>query len=195
MVSPGVGLWLTIKRLLDIPPCVVIREGRLGPTGAEVMPDLSPDLLSSYNRIDPEGAVGFPLSSDRDWQGFLRQTEFVVDRGNWLFGAISRLDLNWHTEVYEGRTTYDANQEAVIKEYYRTWVRPAHDVLCDIEALEKVGLTVTGADKFSRNYREAIGLLKDDADFFGGEALVDLQDRAIDAHREGRTADLNVFDQ
>ncbi len=146
------------------------------------------ELISSYALFDP-GDSGSGQGPD----GARRGMEKVIDRGNWLFGAISVIDLNWHTEVYEGKTHYDPAEEAVIVGYYRAWLQPTDDLLTKIGELESQGYPVDGAEEFRANCREARGSLTDDAEFFAGDDLAEMRDRTIDAHREGRTADFNVL--
>jgi hypothetical protein len=151
------------------------------------------ELLSSYALPEPWKADKVTSEGEQDWEAKLRDMETVLGRGNWLFWAISVVDQNWHTEVYENRVPYNPTEEAEIVDYYRAWLLPTGDLLARIKELESRNYVVTGAEKFRDNCREVRGLLTDDTDFFDGDSLSELQDRAIDAHSEGRTADFNVF--
>jgi hypothetical protein len=153
-----------------------IREGGTMPSLVDV------GLLSTYAQLERQ-----------DEGSDFRDLEAVVHTGNELFRAISLVDQNWHTEMYEGRTPYDEADEVEIAGYYRTWLHTGDRVLEAIEEQEARGRSVAGAEEFRKNRREAQGLLVDDAAFFGGDALAELRDEAIDDHRAGRTVDFHVL--
>jgi hypothetical protein len=155
----------------------------------------SHEMLSTFAQPEPwnsDHEEGSPRHGQDRALAF-RDIATVVDRGNWLFWAISVVDENWHTEVYEGKTPYKPEEDAEITGYYQIWLHTAEKVLNSLNEHESRGHQVPGAEVFRKNCREARGLLTDDASFFSDDALVDLRDRAIDDFRAGRTADFHVL--
>jgi hypothetical protein len=134
-----------------------------------------------------------PRSWKRDHDAALqcRDLEDTLAVGNWLFGALSRIDDGWHGEVFEGRIPYDPEEEAQIRSFYRGWLKPCEQMLTKIAEFEAQGFEVSGASEFRRNCSEVKGILTPDSQFFSSDALVELRDQAIDSHRAGLTTDFH----
>lgn len=92
--------------------------------------------------------------------------ERVLNVGNWLFGAISRIEKNWRTEVLAGQTPYDPAEAVSIREYYEQWAMPCRRCLDEIQYLEAKGIWIEGADEFKRHCDEATDILAGDNPFF-----------------------------
>lgn len=117
-----------------------------------------------------------------------RDLEQLLLMGLFLSLSIDLIDTNWRTAMLGGQVEFDPAEEAEILGHYRTWLAPAADILARIEAMEAAGYKVQWADQFRRAHRDARAVFTADSEFFSSDALVELRDTAIDAHREGRTA-------
>jgi hypothetical protein len=151
------------------------------------------ELFSQYARDAHTDDDQCLSEAESSWDRKRRRLESTLAVGNWIFKAISTVDENWHAAMLEGKDEYDPNDEKVIRAYYSAWLQPAEDIMTEVETLTGRNLPVYGAEEFLRNCNEARNLLKPDAEFFKDDAFVNLRDEAIDAHREGRTADFNVI--
>lgn len=125
---------------------------------------------------------------DHDEAMACRDLEQLLVMGLMLAFSIDMIDTNWRTAMLADQVEYDLAEEEEIRGRYRAWLAPAADILGRIEAMEAKGFAVKWADEFRRAHREAVSLTVPDAEFFSGEALVELRDAAIDSHRAGRGA-------
>jgi hypothetical protein len=92
--------------------------------------------------------------------------------------------------VLQGKA--EASAEASAERLYRTWLSGAETVMPFLIELEGKGYQVERSEDFRRGYREVKGILTPDDEFFSGNRLIELRDKAIDAHRRGETEDWEV---
>ncbi len=116
----------------------------------------------------------------RDLEAMLLEDAIFLDR-------LTRLDADWHSDVFRGAASYDASFEEKIFRLYQAWEKSGEKTLERIEEWEDLGCQVVGAEGFRAVLEEVRGMLTPDAEFFDTEALTARQDAAIDAHRRGET--------
>jgi hypothetical protein len=105
--------------------------------------------------------------------------------------GIDMIDTQWREAMMADQVPYASSDEEEIRDFYRTWLAPAEGMLANIARMEARGYEVKWADQFRRACREARAIFIDDSEFFMGDALVELRDRAIDDYREGRTVEFH----
>jgi len=114
--------------------------------------------------------------------------EDAIAYGNIIFQRLSEYDVTWHAEVFEDEIPYEEGEFNKIQQNYRDWLQVAKTWLPWIKHHEEKDYEVRGAVEFRENCRKATNLFVPDNQFFQGQKLVDLRDRAIDDHRDGRVA-------
>ena len=99
-----------------------------------------------------------------------RQLENVITIGNWLYRSIRRIEHNWRTEVLQGRTPYDPNEEKSIGDMLRQWTVPSLRCLDEIESLQRQNVPVRGARNFQAYCAAASEILAGRDTFFDDTA-------------------------
>ncbi|MDB5876333.1 MAG: hypothetical protein JWQ07_5775 [Ramlibacter sp.] len=110
-----------------------------------------------------------------------------------VFLAIDVIDMSRRAAVFSGRQAFDPTEDAIIESLYREWLESANKVSAVIDAAESDGFEVDYIESFRRAHREARAMFVPDSQFFAGQALTDIRDRAVDDHRGGLTADFHEF--
>ncbi|MEW4568506.1 hypothetical protein AB1L88_11635 [Tautonia sp. JC769] len=147
------------------------------------MSTVGPREIEQYLAAYSEQAERWKLDHD-EAMACVDLEQFLV-LGLTLAFSIDMIDTNWRTAMLAGQVEYDPAEEAEIQGRYRSWLAPSADILNRIEGMEAKGYKVRWADEFRRAYRDAVSLFVPDAEFFSGDALVELRDAAIDAQRAG----------
>jgi hypothetical protein len=89
----------------------------------------------------------------------VRRLERVLVVGNFLFQSIKKIEQNWRTEVLDGRTSYDPNEDRSIAEMYSQWSAPCARCHREIERFRSNGIRVRGSKEFDRHCVEAEEIL------------------------------------
>ena len=112
--------------------------------------------------------------------------EFLLRTSLRFLDEIGNLDNKNRLLVLQGEA--EAGAEELAAKLYQHWFKGATTILMpSLTAMEGKGYQVEGAVEFRTACREVKGILTPDAQFFDGERLVDLRDKAIEAHRRGET--------
>ena len=106
----------------------------------------------------------------------------VVAKANFLFDRLIDLDLDIQELVLNDRMEYDPALGEKVRRLLRDWLDVSLRVIPHVE-----GHVVDGADLLRSRVTEARSMLTPGGEFFGGDELARLRDRAIDEHRAGRT--------
>jgi len=132
----------------------------------------------------------------KDYLREVGRLENVLEYGNALYESIRLIENNWRTEVLEGKTLYDPNDERAIVNYFREWTEPCQRCLNLIRLCRSRKFEVPGSEKFENYYAEAVERLEgrcpffDDADKAGRWAARTLKSRdpirPIQVDEEGR---------
>ena len=96
----------------------------------------------------------------------LSRLEKVLGIGNWLFEMVRLIECNWRTEVLNGKTVYDPQEDESIMEFYRQWVSPCQRCIEEINYFVSKRFEVQGSDKFQRYCMEAKNILSGHNPFF-----------------------------
>ncbi len=131
--------------------------------------------------------------TDHDGAMLCRDAEATAALAIAVFLAIDVIDMNRRAAVLAGREPFDPAEDDIIEGLYREWTDSAGHVAAMIDAAEADGFDVNFSEPFRRANREAQAMFVPDSQYFSGQALTDLRDRAIDDHRSGLTADLHEF--
>lgn len=113
--------------------------------------------------------------------------EAIIAFGLSIYQFLNNLDEMWRMNVLKGQMAHDKSVDDVIDKLYRAWSEPCGHLLNSLASFEKAGYEITGADKFRAACREVEGLLTTDNDFFHHDKLLELRDRAIDEHHDGKS--------
>jgi hypothetical protein len=112
--------------------------------------------------------------------------EFLLRTSLRFLDEIGNLDNKNRLLVLQGEA--EAGAEELAAKLYQHWFKGATTILMpSLTAMEGKGYQVEGAVEFRTACREVKGILTPDAQFFDGERLVDLPDKAIESHRRGET--------
>ena len=76
------------------------------------------------------------------------------------------IECNWRTEVLNGKTVYDPQEDESIMEFYRQWVSPCQRCIEEINYFVSKRFEVQGSDKFQRYCMEAKNILSGHNPFF-----------------------------
>ena len=112
--------------------------------------------------------------------------ESLLQAGLSVLDAIHSIDERCALAVRSGQAIADDDIQEAITRLYEDWSVPCARVLQKLPEFEHAGYAVKYAPEIRAASREVAGILTKDADFFVGDAIVDLRDEAIDAHRENR---------
>ncbi len=126
---------------------------------------------------------------DRAVAADCREVEAGLVLGRVAFDAISRLDTDWHAEVFGGSIPYDVGEEGRIAGLYRSWAETGSAALEVVKSLESRCGPLAGSERLRADLDEARGILTPDDVFFGDEALVARQEEALDAFLRGETVE------
>ena len=145
------------------------------------------EIASSYSEFLKDAR------SEPDIDARRRILEDSITVANHTFRQLSGKDAAWHAEVFDNAIPFDPSEERSLGDAYRRWLDPRDEVIVAIEAFEAAYGPLRGADELRRNYREVLGVLADDNEFFAGPDLAEKCDAAIDAQRSGKTTEFHEF--
>jgi len=157
------------------------------------MPNLCPEELKPLVEEYSRRAEGW--QADHAEAMACKNLEDLLLLGVSLSFSIDLIDVHWRDAMMAGRTPYSSSDEEEIMGFYRTWLVPSDRMLASIALMEAAGFEVNLADQFRRACREAKAVFVADSDFFTGDAIVEMRDRAIDDYREGRTVEIHELGQ
>lgn len=155
--------------------------------------DAAADLLHSKLRVYLRETELWKADHERAVAFFRFDDHLAV--GIQLFESITRWDESWRCKVLAGEEQYDPMLANEIKEAYEWWLRPCAEVEAQLETCEREFGSTENGERFRQCYREAVGILTPDEEFFSGDALVQARDKAIDTHRRGGTVELCDFSE
>jgi hypothetical protein len=113
--------------------------------------------------------------------------EDLIAKGNFLFTRILDLDTDIQESVLSGADEFDPDLDCKIHKILAEWLEVACEIEPHILRLRNQYGTVDGGDELKSHIREARGILTPDNDFFAGDKLAELRDRAIEDNRAGLT--------
>jgi hypothetical protein len=117
--------------------------------------------------------------------------EFLLRTWLRLLEDIEDLDNKVRLLVLRGEA--EVNAEDAAADFYQHWFQAATKTLLPfLTHMEEKGYQVERAVEFRNAYREVQGILTPDGEFFSGEQVAGLRDKAIDAHRRGETEEWEV---
>lgn len=129
----------------------------------------------------------------------LSRLEQVLGIGNWLYRTVRLIEHNWRTQVMEGKTLYDPNEDNEIMDLYRQWMLPCQRCTNQIDSFISRRFPVQGGDEFKKNYMEARNILAGHNPFFddddnatrwaGLTAFLRPQPRTVHVDDDGRIFD------
>lgn len=108
-----------------------------------------------------------------------------IEGMNRIFEAVYELDTAISAICHSGKVECE-KVLAQMRKLYSHLLKSAKRIDRFARRLELDGYKVNGLDGLRNNINEVEGILTDDAEFFG-DALTDIRDSAIDAHRAGQT--------
>ena len=100
--------------------------------------------------------------------------------------ALISADEHLREKAFAGQFDYTEGTRQAFAELFEWWLRPRGRVLPIIDYFEGRGHSVEGANEFRAACEDVVGIITPDAEFFGGDELAELRDRAIDEHRAER---------
>lgn len=113
--------------------------------------------------------------------------EDLIARANFLFDLIMRADLRVQRYLLVERGSDGLDLQERLREALEEWSKTSQRIVPQGERLQQDYGQVEGLETLRENIAQATSCLTPDADFFGSDALVELRDQAIDAHRAGST--------
>lgn len=113
--------------------------------------------------------------------------EEVLSKGVLVFDMITSADERWRAAVCAERTTYDPQVDEAVRAAYQAWLSPCEAILKDLDYFERTGFFVEHAKQFRSRWREAVGILTADDQFFAHDKLVEARDHALDELEADRT--------
>ena len=115
----------------------------------------------------------------------VRKLEDVLSLCIETFERISREEEEWRLAVLTGQQASACGERSYFLELYSLWNKVCPEYLERVCSFESRGFSVEHSERFRACLREADGILTSDADFFRGDGLVQLCDKAIDEFRQG----------
>ena len=116
--------------------------------------------------------------------------EFLLRTWLHLLDEIGELDNQLRLAVLQGKA--EPGEEGITEHHYRVWLQGAETVMPLLIDSERKGYQVERSEDFRNGCREVKGILTPDEEFFSSEGLVELRDKAVDAHQRGETEDWEV---
>jgi hypothetical protein len=101
------------------------------------------------------------------------------------FERIGRHDEGWRSSVFRGELPYSYEEEENLLALYADWKDVCEHFLVPLSSFEARGYVIECAERFRSCIGEAHGISTPDAEFFVGDAMVDLRDKAIEDNRRG----------
>jgi len=119
--------------------------------------------------------------------------EDLVAKANFLYTRIIDLDQDIRESFLLQGCEFNPELDRDLSNILSNWLAASLEILPHVGALEKEYSGLDGGDDFRRNVKEAQSILTPDSEFFVGDALIELRDQAVDAHRSGLTEPLLDF--
>ena len=126
---------------------------------------------------------------DHDVTMKCHEIEDFLRAGIVIFDSLVEMDEKYRERVLSGKISHDPRTDKALMGAFAMWLRPCVNIKRALAAFENRFGTVEHAEEFRSRCREAEGMLVKDGEFFSGDALTELRDEAIDAHRRGETLD------
>ena len=157
------------------------------PTRPETrLPSIEADLDRLRGEVDDRMAEPVdPAEDGRAWGVILRGA-------NAVFGRILELDLEARKSALAEPIDYDPELDAAIRQLLADWHHLAGSIAPHADRARVGDDSFEDVDAFRDNLVQAGAILTPDDEFFGGDELVELQDRAIDEHLAGLTEPMHV---
>jgi hypothetical protein len=124
----------------------------------------------------------------RDCEDFL---QLGIDAFKWL----GRADHVIRSAVYRGLAEYDPSLDVALAALYAEWLKPCTLAEGWIAQQEARGFRVDNLAEFRACCEEVRAIVEAHEGTLENDALVELRDDAIDAHRKGETLELWESDQ
>jgi hypothetical protein len=102
-------------------------------------------------------------------------------------------DVRWRTAVFRGETGYDPAIEERIEAGLRTWLNLTESLLARLEPIRSWGFRPASLETLRPRIAEVRNMLTPDDEFFEGEELDDLTEKAISEHEAGRTVEFRMM--
>lgn len=121
----------------------------------------------------------------RDCETFL---QIAIDAFDW----VARADADVRLAVYEGEQEYDPSFDEALLSLYRRWLDPCERAQSWIAVQQKRGFVLDNIGRFRVCCEEVRAIVKAATNPTSSEvsdALIELRDEAIDAFRNGQTAE------
>ena len=109
---------------------------------------------------------------------------------NLLFERLLDLDFRIQELFFSDPGMYDPTVSAEVRALFAKWLEVACAIEGEFVRLERDYGHVDGAEELRRKLSQVRDMLSPDEEFFTGDALVDLCEKAIDDHRAGLTSSL-----
>jgi hypothetical protein len=102
-------------------------------------------------------------------------------------------DVRWRTAVFRGETDYDPAIEERIETGLRAWLNLTESLLAKLQPIRSWGFQPASLETLRPRIAEVRNMLTPDDEFFEGEELDDLTEKAIAEHEAGRTVEFRVM--
>lgn len=122
----------------------------------------------------------------RDIEAFPQVLKTIVS----AFHVINEIDNAWNAEVSRQTIPHDEEDVTEIAGYYSDWLRSAEAIERDLAEYQKAGVPFADARAFLECLEECRGLFTPDEEFFDGDRLAALRDRALRAHQRGESSEM-----
>ena len=151
------------------------------------------DLSAAESTVARFAAAAEPWRSVTDLAAINGEFDAFLASAIALFDEVSAVDAEWHTAMFGGEIPWDEAEWGRVRNLYRDWAEAGRGLLPTLAALEADGRDVVGAVLFRENLNEVKGIMTPDDEFFVGDKLIELRDRAIDADLRGETVEFEEF--
>jgi len=121
--------------------------------------------------------------------GYYNFQDFLRDLVG-LFDTITKIDEDWRWQVLRHETPYEEAVAESIRKLYESWHEACAAPVGMLPLFESRFGRVENAEELLVRWREAQGILTPDEEFFTGDALAGLRDKATDEHRSGEAFDV-----
>jgi len=136
-----------------------------------------------------EAWKGRHVRAMRDHAGVERRIDYEVSR----YRLIRMVDELWNADVTAGKLEYAEADDREIAGYFRNWLDEAKEVADEFDVYKRAGYTFEREAEFRTCLENAVGLCTPDAEFFGGDAGVELKDQAVERYLAGDTVEMREF--
>lgn len=116
--------------------------------------------------------------------------EDLIAKANFIFLRYLKLDHDIQQAILTSVIDYSEETEQEMWTLLRDWLDISRQLIPQVDRLKQSYGSVDGSEDLLRNVKEAEAMLTPDDEFFSGDKLVSLRDRAIEDHRSGETRTL-----